>query len=399
MRSRILSLIAVLLLSLVSFTGVKAETVTTKTVNLYFFHAQGCSTCAAESEYLQGLIAKDPSLKLYSYEIAFDKENQDLAKKISDLLPQPINSTPTLVIGQEVLVGFVKGVTDANIAETITFAKENVIRDVVGEVLGIVKPGEGGSVKQITTVNLPFFGKVEAKAISLPLLSIVLGTLDGFNPCAMWVLLLLISMLFHLEEQWKKWLLGGLFLGTTAVMYLMFMVSWLNVTLLFGTITYLRWFIAAIAVAGGGFNIYRFVTTEPGCEVIDDKKRKRISARVKQIFSQPVFVLAALGVMALAISVNLVELICSAGIPVLFTQVLSLNHLSPFEYGLYMLLYLAMFMIDDVLVFVIAMKTSQISGISSKYARNAHLIGGILMILIAILMVFKPAWLMLNFAG
>ena len=99
----------------------------------------------------------------------------------------------------------------------------------------------------------------------------------------------------------------------------------------------------------------------------------------------------------LAVSVNLVELICSAGLPVLFTQILTLNDLSSTQHIMYLLLYLAMFMLDDVIVFVIAMKTAELTGISTKYARNAHLIGGILMILLGLLMILKPAWLMLNF--
>lgn len=365
-------------------------------VNLYYFHAEGCSTCAKETEFLNTILENDPSLHLYSYEIAFNQENQAFVEEVSKLLPSPINLTPTLVIGQKVIVGFVEGTTDQTIRDEIAYAQTNPIKDVIGEVLGI------SNISTVDTqgssqIRLPFFGTVDAKSVSLPLLSIVLGTLDGFNPCAMWVLLLLISMLFHLEERWKRWFLGSLFLGTTAIMYLFFMVSWLNITLLFGTITPLRWFIAAIAVGGGAYNIYRFMTTEPGCEVMDEKKRVSVSTRIKQIFNQPVFVLAAVGVVALAISVNLVELICSAGLPVLFTQVLSLNQLSTVEYAFYMGLYLLFFMADDIIIFSLAMKTSELTGISSKYARNAHLVGGIIMVILGILMVLKPAWLMLNF--
>ena len=136
---------------------------------------------------------------------------------------------------------------------------------------------------------------------------------------------------------------------------------------------------------------------EPGCEVVDESKRLKIRDKLKSIYSQPVFAVAAVGIVILAISVNLVELICSAGLPVLFTQILSLNNLSETQYILYMLLYLLMFMIDDVVVFVIAMKTAELTGISTKYARNAHLVGGILMVILGLLMILKPAWLMLNF--
>jgi thiol-disulfide isomerase/thioredoxin len=387
-------IVSLLLLTL-GFTNVSAND---RVVNLYYFHAEGCSTCALETEYLEKLIEEEPNLVLHSYEIAFNQANQKISKDVGELLNQPINSTPTLIIGREMIVGFKEGSTEKEILTAINFVRDNNVRDVVGEMLGIVEPGQGiDLINEDTKVNLPFFGEVEAKSISLPLLAIVLGGIDGFNPCAMWVLLLLISMLFHLEEQWKKWFLGGLFLVTTAFMYFFFMLSWLNITILFGTLVYIRWLIGGISIGGGAFNIHRYTQMEPGCEVVDESKRLKIRYRFKAIYSQPVFALAAVGIVVLAVSVNLVELICSAGLPVLFTQILTLNDLSNTQYILYLLLYLAMFMLDDIIVFVIAMKTAELTGISTKYARNAHLIGGILMILLGLLMIFKPAWLMLNF--
>lgn len=368
-----------------------------KEVHLYYFHAQGCSTCAKEEVFLDQLLEEDPSLILHSYEIAFDKDNQAFMIEVSALLPTPISATPTLVIGQTVITDFVEGTTDISIREEIEYAKNNVIKDVIGEVLGIVDVTDV-QVQERTEVNLPFFGKVEAKSVSLPLLAVVIGAIDGFNPCAMWVLLLLISMLFHLEEKWKRYFLGSIFLLTTAFMYLFFMVSWLNITMLFGTLSWIRLIIAGIALIGGLYNIRRYLTTKAGCEVMDDKQRKKVSARLKQIAKEPVFALAILGIMVLAISVNLVEMICSAGLPVLFTQVLSLNNLSFFETSVYMFIYIFFFILDDVIIFVIAMKTSELTGMSTKYARTAHLVGGILMIIIAILMVLRPEWLMFNFA-
>jgi hypothetical protein len=391
------ALLVLAVLAAVFTSGISVKAYDDKT-HIYFFHAEGCIICTAEAVYLDQLEASDPDLVIHRYEIAFDAENQALLKQLHEILDIEVKSTPTLIIGRKIIVGFTKGSTEANITASLKYFRDNNGKDVIGELLGYVKPGSGVDINPDNAIiNLPFFGEVNAKSISLPLLGIVLGTLDGFNPCAMWVLLLLISMLFHLEQSWKRWFLGGLFLATTAVMYFSFMLTWLNITVLFGTITYLRWFIAAIALVGGAFNIREYIVTPPGCEVIDDRKRKRISKRIKEIFNQPVFVLASIGVIALAISVNLVELICSAGLPVLYTQVLSIQNMTGIERILYLLLYLAFFILDDIVIFVIAMKTTQLTGISTKYSRWAHLVGGIVMISLAILMVLKPEWLMLKF--
>ena len=234
---------------------VKAEE---RTIHLYYFHAEGCSTCALKTAYLEELIERDSNLVLHSYEIALNEDDQKIARDVGELLGQEIQLTPTLIIGREVIVGFSEGSTETRIENAIEFVRTNNVRDVVGEMLGFVKPNEGVDlVNQDTKIMLPFLGEVDAKTVSLPILAIVLGTLDGFNPCAMWVLLFLISMLFHLEEQWKKWFLGGLFLATTGVMYFLFMYSWLSVTILFGTLIYIRWLIGGISIGGGIFNINR----------------------------------------------------------------------------------------------------------------------------------------------
>ena len=119
--------------------------------------------------------------------------------------------------------------------------------------------------------------------------------------------------------------------------------------------------------------------------------------KIKKIVSEKSFLLSIFGIMLLAFSVNLIELLCSLGIPVMFTNILAMNDLSAIEYVIYMGLYLLFFLIDDILIFVIAMKTLKIKGISNKYTKYSHLIGGVIMVLLGILMAIKPEWLMFNF--
>ena len=157
------TIIVSLLLILFGVTNVSASD---KQVNLYYFHAEGCPTCALETTYLEELTSKDTNLVLHKYEIAFDKENQKLSKDVGELLNQPINSTPTLIIGREVIVGFKEGSTEKTIEEAITFVRDNNVRDVVGEMLGIVEPGQGVDIiNEESKVNLPFFGEVDAKSV------------------------------------------------------------------------------------------------------------------------------------------------------------------------------------------------------------------------------------------
>ena len=149
--------------------------------------------------------------------------------------------------------------------------------------------------------------------------------------------------------------------------------------------------IGLFAIGGGLFNLWSYIKTRKtsGCVVVDDNKRKKIFGKIKKFTSEKSFILAILGVMALAISVNMVELACSAGLPLIFTQLLALNEVSGLAGFYYTLVYIFFFLIDDLIVFTIAMITMNVTGISTKYNKYSHLIGGILMLIIGLLLIFK----------
>jgi glutaredoxin len=367
-------------------------------VNIYYFYSETCYYCGLMKEYFNEL-EKDPLITIHRYEISVDKEGQEVARKVEDLLSSPIRSVPYVIVGRKSFVGYNEGVIEG-IEEAVENSKNNYVRDIIGEMLGIVEPGEGdGTIISGGKFKLPFIGEVDAATVSLPLLAIFMGTLDGFNPCAMWVLLLLISMLVHVKERWKMWTLGIVFLATSAIMYFFFMLSWLNIALLFGSVIYLRLLIGAVAIGGGGWNLKKALTQKPddGCEVVDVTQRRKLSKRIQAITNEKTFLLAIFGIMGLAISVNLVELLCSAGLPIIFTQVLALNGLDTLQTIGYLLLYVLFFLIDDLVVFFIAMKTFHLTGLSTKYSKFSGIIGGTIMVILGILMIFKPEWLMFNF--
>lgn len=248
--------------------------------------------------------------------------------------------------------------------------------------------------------TVPVLGEINSKTISLPIFSIVLGTVDGFNPCAMWILIFLITMLFGIKDRKKMWILGLTFITTSGLVYLLFMISWLNLATFLTKIRLLRLLISIFAIIFGMVNIYKFIrdiNKEVGCDVTNENQRSKIINQIKKITSERSFILAILGIMILAVSVNILELLCSLGLPVIFSQVLAINNLNIIQYGFYLGLYILFFLLDDILIFTIAMKTLSIRGISNKYTKYSHLIGGIIMLLIGLLMVLKPEWLMFNF--
>ena len=399
-----------------------------KVINIHLFYGNGCPHCAAEEEFLSDYLKDRTDVKLYKYEIWYDSHNQELLSKVQkEMGTTNKNGVPFTVIGKKTIVGYADGVTDEQIKDAINYYLNNDYRDYAGEITGKVKKAD---VKEDTTkdesktedkkenkiekaddtkdsdqtdenVTVPVLGKINAKKVSLPILAVVLGFVDGFNPCAMWILIFLITMLFNMKDRKKMWILGLTFILTSGIVYLMFMLAWLNLATFISKIAFIRLLIAVIALVVGLINVYKYIDSlkkkDEGCDVVDKKDRKKIMEKIISITHEKKFIIALLGIMVLAASVNIIELMCSIGIPLLFTQILAMNNLSTFSYMIYMFIYIFFFLIDDIIVFFVAMFTLNIKALSTKYTKYSHLIGGIIMLIIGILMIFKPEWLMFNF--
>lgn len=399
-----------------------------KVINIHLFYGNGCPHCAAEEEFLSDYLKDRPDVKLYKYEIWYDSHNQELLSKVQkEMGTTNKNGVPFTVIGKKTIVGYADGVTDEQIKDAINYYLNNDYRDYAGEITGKVKKAE---VKEDTTkdesktedkkenkmekaddtkdsdqtdenVTVPVLGKINAKKVSLPILAVVLGFVDGFNPCAMWILIFLITMLFNMKDRKKMWILGLTFILTSGIVYLMFMLAWLNLATFISKIAFIRLLIAVIALVVGLINVYKYIDSlkkkDEGCDVVDKKDRKKIMEKIISITHEKKFIIALLGIMVLAASVNIIELMCSIGIPLLFTQILAMNNLSTFSYMIYMFIYIFFFLIDDIVIFVISMVTLKVTGLSTKYTKYSHLVGGIIMLIIGLLLIIKPELLMFNF--
>jgi glutaredoxin len=373
----------------------------TNIVNAYLFYGEGCPHCAQEKEFLDLLNKDYPNLQIHEYEIYKNKANAILLEEASKSLNIKVSGVPFLVIGEENFTGYAPGITSEKIENKVAECSINECPDLISPILekrsaetGVENSRENEEDNG-TVLNLPVFGKVDLKKFSLPLLTVVMGSLDGFNPCAMWVLIFLISMLLGTNDRKKMWILGIAFIVTSAIVYFIFMAAWLNLIIFLGFIIWIRLLIGLLALIGGGYNIKEFLFNKQNvCKVTDGEKKKKISSKIKDIIDQNKFWVALGGIIVLAFMINLVELVCSAGFPAIYTQILALSNLPTWQYYSYILLYIFFFMLDDLFVFFIAMITLKMTGVTTKYAKYSHLIGGILMLLIGISLILKPELLM-----
>lgn len=399
-----------LVICLFSFCNVVNAVSEKNLVNIYLFHSYTCKHCKEEIKLLDELEKEYDNIKVYKYEVN-ENENGELLKNISEIMGSKVTGTPYTIIGNKVFSGYDYENSKGRFKGAIEYYSKYGYEDKVGEYISSI-PLPSYEVKDTDPdvdeyisnyisykVKLPLIGEVKLKNLTLPLITVVIGLADGFNPCAMWVLLFLISMLIGMKDKKRMWILGSTFLLTSALIYLIFMMSWLNLANLLISVVWVRVIIAIVSLVGGFINLRGYIKHRKvsGCDVVDDKKRNKIITRIKKFTTEKNFWLAILGVIVLAISVNVVELACSAGLPVMFIEILSLNNLTAIEEIIYIVLYMLFFLLDDFVVFVIAMTTLSLTGVSSKYGNLSKLIGGILMLLIGLLLMFKPEWIMFNF--
>lgn len=348
-------------------------------VNIYLFYSKICPHCQKEEKYFETLKEKyQDKINIYTYEVTENKTNNEIMKSLKKELKENNQGVPFTIIGSKTFLGY-----DESFNERI----ENTIDSYLNE--------------NTTTDNIytiPILGKVEAKNASIILIAIILGFIDGFNPCAMWILLLLINMCISIKDKKKMLIVCLTFIITSGIIYFLSMLG-IGFILDLTTIAYIRNIIAILAIVLGIYNLYTYIKTrkETGCHVVKKEKRKTIITKINNILNNKNTLLMFGGTIILATSVNLIEMACSLGFPTIFLEILSINNIHGFLKITYLLIYILFYLIDDIVVLFLSIKAFEAKGISTKYNKYVHLIGGIIMVLMGVLLIFKPEWIMFNF--
>lgn len=355
----------------------KVETEKNK-LNLYLFHGQECPHCEEEREWLKEIKIKYKDvLNIYYYEVWHDTNNAKIMENISKELSVARKGVPLTIIGDKYFVGY-SDATGSRIESTIK---------------------EYAEIEDDNEISIPILGKVDIKNVSIPLVAIILGFIDGLNPCAMWILLFLINLLFGMNNKKRALALGITFLLISGLVYFLSMIG-INFVLGIAVINWMKIAIAIFILVAGILNLKKYLKIRKeaaGCTVVDSKKRKKLITKMKNIITTKSFSLSLIGIIVLAATVNLIEMACSLGFPVVFNELLTINNITGITKIIYLLIYIFFYMIDDMVVFAISMITLEATGITNKYNKLCILISAIIMIIMGLLLIIKPEWLMFNF--
>ncbi len=363
-----------------------------------FFWRIGCPHCANEEAFLEKIAQKYPELEIKPFEVSSSAENVVLLQKLSKSYDVKLAGVPITFIGKKAIIGFLNEATTG--AEIEAEIKKCLTEKCISP-LEKIKTDTDKTIacktKKDWTINCPVVGEIDLSKMSLPILTVVMGALDGFNPCAMWVLVLLISLLLATKSRKRMWQVGGIFILASGALYFVFMTAWLNFFLAISYVKFIRFAIGVLAIGVGVWRIRDFFNNQAGVCKITDKdqsQKQKLVEKIKQVVQPAALPATLLGVVALAFGVNLIELFCSAGLPAIYTQILTLSNLKPFTYYWYILGYTFFFMLDDMIIFAIAIITLNKIGFTDKYNKYSAIFGGILILILGLLLIFRPQILM-----
>jgi hypothetical protein len=384
--------LVVLLWSMFLFAGVaRAEAPWTSAgaggqpeIELYFFWSAKCPHCLDARPHVLALPERMPWLKLHDLELSQHPENIRTYLVMANLLRQEINSVPAFMFCGEIHVGWEsQHTTGALLAERLEQCHERVLAGQNAE-----------SVAPSTTLEAPLLGKVDARRLSLPVFTLIIAGLDAFNPCAFFVLLFLLGLLANQRSRRRMLAIGGIFVLVSGLFYFAFMAAWLNVFRLFGELAWVTAAAGGLAIFIALVNIKDFFAFKQGLSLtIPESRLPDIYRRGRAVLSADNFPAILLATLFLAGAANLYELLCTAGFPMIYTRVLTMNGLSPAEYYLYLAFYNLVYIIPLLVIVLLITFALGRRQLSERQARLLKLMSGVMMLELGVLLLAAPQWL------
>lgn len=388
----------ILVTSLFSWNKVEAQS--THEVSIYLFWGDGCPHCAKAKPFLEELAESDPNIKYYNYEIYYNDANQELFKQVAQGFGFEPRSVPTIFIGERYWEGYSDTIRD-DISTAVREALANGSRDKVEEILnGGVEP-EAIVTEMPTTeepleeneIKIPLFGKVDLSQKSLFLSTLLIAFVDGVNPCSIWVLTMLLAITLHTGSRKKVLLIGLIFLTVTAAVYALFIAGLFTVLKVVSFIGWIQVVVALVALFFALVNIKDYFWYKEGFSfTINDKQKPGLYQRMRKLMDAgDSFWGLVGGTIVMAAGVSLVEFSCTAGFPVLWTNIISAQKVTAATFVLLLLTYMLVYQLDELVIFFTAVFTLKSNKMEEKHGRILKLIGGVLMLTLAVVMLIKPS--------
>jgi len=356
-------------------------------LKIYFFWGNGCPHCIREKEFLAALRERYPRLYIESYEVWQSPANARFFSQMTQSAGIKSTGVPVTFIDQKVFIGF---------SESDKTEIEKTIQSCLGR--QCIDPADRltQAVEQKTekTIELPLLGVIDQSTASLPMITIILGGLDSFNPCAFFVLFFLLSLMVHARSRARMILIGGTFILFSGLIYFLFMAAWLNLFLLAGNLSMITLAAGFIALVVAGLNIKDFFFFGKGISLsIAESAKPKLFERMRNLLKSTSLASTLAGTIVLALAANTYELLCTAGFPMVFTRILTLHNLSPVTYYLYLALYNVVYIIPLLIIVGLFTITLGSRKLTEWQGRKLKLISGLMMLCLGLILLLEPALL------
>ncbi|NWF74991.1 MAG: hypothetical protein HXY53_00215 [Nitrospirae bacterium] len=374
---------------------------------LYFFWGDGCPHCKVEKIFLNEMKKKYPSLEIKDYEVWYSQKNASLLKKMAEAYYLQASGVPVTFIGEKAFVGFSEQ-SKKEIAKAIEnclskpcvepsvilSGKESIKKHNKGvEKSDIVSESTELECKETSkTVYIPWLGNLNITEMSLPVITIVIAGLDSFNPCAFFVLFALLGILIHAKSRAKMFLIGCIFVFFSGFTYFLFMAAWLNLFLVMGQVGIITKIAGITAILIAIVNIKDFFLFKKGISLtIPDTAKPKLFDRMRKLLKSSSLVSILIGASILAIAANSYELLCTAGFPMVFTRILTLNQLSIPLYYAYLVLYNSIYIVPLLSIVIILTLTLGRKNLSEWQGRILKLVSGTMMLGLGGILLINPS--------
>jgi len=373
---------------------------------LYFFWGKGCPHCEQEHRFLSEMKIKYPTMIVKGYEVWYNKQNAAYLSTMVKAHGMKVSGVPITFVGGKKFSGFneySRPAIEAAISQCrfkdCADPGSVLERKTTGEVKTFTSvPTVAASVtdtqENVTSVDIPLMGTLDARNTSLPVMTLVIAGLDSFNPCAFFVLLSLLGILVHAQSRNKMLLVGGVFVFFSGFIYFLFMAAWLNLFLVMGQVAIITTIAGGVSVIIAGINIKDFFIFKQGLSLtIPDSAKPRLFDRMRKLMRATSLISVLAGATVLAIVANSYELLCTAGFPMVFTRILTLHHLSTASYYLYLALYNVVYVIPLLIIVLMFSITLGSRKLTEWQGRVLKLVSGAMMLGLGGVLLVNPALL------
>lgn len=360
-------------------------------VQFEVFVREGCGRCTRAKAWLAGVRDRYPGLEIALCDLTHDPGARALLAELVRVHKVAAASVPVFHFGGRLEVGFDRAETTGRRLEAIldgwTCPCPAKIDGSDDDAFAVESDGAE------TAIDLPLLGRVDPATLGMPVFTVAVGLVDGFNPCAMWVLLLLLAVLVNLQDRTRMLAIAGTFVVVSGAAYFAFMAAWLNVFAWIGYLRPVQVVLGLTAVAIGLVHVKDFCVGSGPSLSIPAAAKPGIYARIRQVVTAENLPAALAAAFTLAVLVNVVELLCTAGLPALYTNVLAQRGYGvAARYG-YLGLYIAAYMFDDAIMVGIAVATLSRLKLQEAGGRCLKLVSGAVILGLGLVMLLRPAWL------